>query len=277
MDAQKQTQKATITGLILTCNGERLLPQCLASLAFCDKLLLVDSGSTDATEQLAKDVQARFIFNPWTGFADQFTFAAKHIDTDWFFILDQDEICDATLATQIQEAIQGPQGQDSTLSAFSTNRVSWYFDRFLRHSGWYPDRIPRVFKRDEVTFSQDAHIHYHPKGRTETLQSGHIIHYPYTGFDNHWTKMGVYAQQGADHMRAKGKKPSLLKAVLHAHWKFIRIYVLKQGFRDGKAGFITACFASFYTFSRYVRVFDASWGAPYTDRPAFLDEETKKS
>lgn len=274
---QTQTHRPTITGLVLSMNGERLLSKCLASLSFCDELLLVDSGSSDATEHIAQKFNARFIFNPWTGFADQFTFAAKLVQTDWFFIVDQDEICDEKLAQEIQKAITSPQGSDPTLSAFTTNRVSWYYDRFIQHGGWYPDRIPRVFKRDEVTFSQDAHIHYHPKGRTEELRDGHLIHYPYTGFAHHWAKMSTYAQQGADHMRAKGKKPSLLKAILHAKWKFFRIYFLKQGFRDGKAGFINACFASFYTFSRHIRLFESSWGAPYTDRPAFLDDEPKKS
>lgn len=250
----------------MTCNGERLLEQCLASLAFCDTILVIDSGSTDATEALCIRAGAQFIYNPWTGFANQFTFAMQFIETDWLFILDQDELCEQMLQKSILKAIASQEAAASDFSSYAVNRVSWYFDRFMKHSGWYPDWVPRLFKKGHVTFSQDAHIHYHSHGQTKQLPSGHIIHYPYVDFAHQWNKLGVYAQQGADHMRQKGVAPSLCKAIVHAFGKFLRIYLLKQGFRDGKAGFIAACFGAFYTFSKYVRVFDASWGAPYTHK-----------
>ncbi len=265
---ENTTHSAGITGLVLTCNGERLIEKCLTSLAFCDEILVVDSGSKDATLTLAAQHGARIVHNDWQGFAHQFTFAHTLITTRWFFIVDQDEVCPAPLATAITHAIaqQNIGTTQPPTVAFSVGRKSWYFDRFLQHSGWYPDHILRVFRTGFVEFYQDAHIHYRPLGHTAHIgsQGAELVHYPYTGFDHQLSKINVYAQQGADHMLAKGKRATLAKAIGHALWRFIRIYFLKRGFLDGKAGFITAVHAAFYVFSKYVRTMEATWGAPFT-------------
>lgn len=264
-----------ITGIVLSSTGgTRLLQECLDSLDFCHRIIVVDSYSKDETLAIAKASKAEVYERAWEGGGPQFQFAFDKISHGWVVILDQDEICSDALKTSILNAVNTDDGK----AGYYISRCSWYFDRFMKHSGWYPDRLLRLFRIEKMDMRiSGAHWSFHPKGKAGFITKGTIIHYPFTGFANHWAKMDSYAQQGADHMRAKGKKPSLLKAILHAHWKFFRIYFLKQGFRDGKAGFINATFGAFYTFSRYVRVFDASWGAPYTDRPAFLDEETKKS
>ncbi|MDL2209354.1 glycosyltransferase family 2 protein [Desulfovibrio sp. OttesenSCG-928-O18] len=257
----------SITGVVLTRDGERLIAKCLASLSFCDAILVVDSGSSDNTIAIAREAGAVVIENPWPGFAAQFTFAAEKVATDWFFILDQDECCSPELATAIRENIATAKGADNDLAApltaFSVARRSWYFDRFMKHGGWYPDHILRVFKTGFVTFSQDAHIHYHPKGEAAHINAGEIIHYPYTGFDHQLTKLNVYAGQGADALRAAGKKGGILRGVGHAAARFFRIYILKAGFLDGRAGFLAAAHGSFYAFLKYVRVLDASWGRPF--------------
>lgn len=257
----------TVTGVVLTRDGERLIAKCLASLYFCDAILVVDSGSRDNTIAIAQEAGATVIENPWPGFAAQFAFAAEKIATDWFFILDQDECCTPELAASVQEHIRAARSGDNDTSrpvvAFSVARRSWYFDRFMKHGGWYPDHIPRVFKTGCVTFSQDAHIHYHPKGDSAHIKAGEIIHYPYTGFDHQLAKLNVYASQGADALRASGKKGGVLLGVGHAVARFFRIYILKAGFLDGRAGFLAAAHGSFYAFLKYARVLHASWGSPF--------------
>lgn len=257
----------TITGLVLTRDGERLIGKCLASLAFCDAILVVDSGSADNTLAIAREAGAEIIENPWPGFAAQFTFAARHIKTDWFFILDQDECCSPELGQAILQHVKNAFRADNDLAppltGFSVSRRSWYFDRFMMHGGWYPDRILRVFRAGHVTFSQDAHIHYHPHGETEHIASGEIIHYPYTGFFHQFAKLNVYAEQGAEALRAAGKKGGILRGTGHAFARFFRIYIVKAGFLDGRAGFLAAAHGAFYAFSKYVRVLDADWGRPF--------------
>ena len=261
------TPHPTITGVVLTRDGERLIGKCLASLSFCDTVLVVDSGSTDSTISIAHKAGAVVVENPWPGFAKQFTFAATKVTTDWFFILDQDECCSPELGEAICANINKTLGADSDLAfsmtAFSISRRSWYFDRFMKHGGWYPDRILRVFKTGYVTFSQDAHIHYHPKGKTAHIATGEVIHYPYTGFSHQFAKLNVYAEQGAEALRAEGKRGGILLGVSHAIARFCRTYLLKAGFLDGRAGFLAAAHGSFYVFLKYVRVLDASWGHPF--------------
>jgi len=261
------TPHPTITGVVLTRDGERLIGKCLASLSFCDTVLVVDSGSTDSTISIAHEAGAVVVENPWPGFAKQFTFAATKVTTDWFFILDQDECCSPELGEAICANINETLGADSDLAfsmtAFSISRRSWYFDRFMKHGGWYPDRILRVFKTGYVTFSQDAHIHYHPKGETAHIATGEVIHYPYTGFSHQFAKLNVYAEQGAEALRAEGKRGGILLGVSHAIARFCRTYLLKAGFLDGRAGFLAAAHGSFYVFLKYVRVLDASWGHPF--------------
>ena len=260
-----------ITGVVLTKNGERLIDKCLASLAFCDTLLVVDSGSTDATLKIAERYNAEIFFNEWRGFDVQFTFAHGRVRTRWLFIVDQDEICPAPLGKAIIAAVAKADAQAETTEnspvAFSVGRKSWYFDRFMRHGGWYPDPILRVFRSGLVEFSQEAHIHYTPLGRSEHVggPGAELVHYPYNGFEHQMAKLNLYAQQGADALRAKGGRGGLLIGVGHGFFRFIRIYFLKAGFLDGKAGFLAACHGAFYAFLKYIRVLDASWGAPYDD------------
>ncbi len=251
-----------ITGVVLTCNGERMLANCLESLSFCSEILVVDSGSADGGLAIARSMGARILCRSWQGFASQFSYAQDQVATPWFFILDQDERVSAELATAIPAAVAAAD-QAGTPAAFSVDRQSWYFDRFLRHSGWSPDHIPRLFKTGLVSFSQDAHIHYHPKGPLQHLPQGRIIHYPYTGFNHQLAKLNVYADQGAAALAAKGHKGGVLAGLGHGLAKFFRIYILKKGFLDGRAGFLAAVHGGFYTFLKYVRVLSSTWGAPF--------------
>ena len=259
--------RPTITGVVLTRDGERLVRKCLQSLFFCDTVLVVDSGSKDTTMVTARELGAEIVQNEWKGFAAQFTFAATCVRTDWFFILDQDEICSPELAEAIQASIKtvAPTGKDSMQApvAFSVARRSWYLDRFMKHGGWYPDHILRVFRTGYVDFSQDAHIHYHPRGRSSHIEDGEIIHYPYIGFHHQLAKLNEYADQGAEALRASGKKGGIAAGMCHGFARFFRIYIIKAGFLDGRAGFLAAAHGSFYAFLKYVRVLDASWGKPF--------------
>jgi len=261
--------RSGITGVVLTFNGERLLDKCLASLHFCDVILCVDSGSADSTPEICAKHKAKVVYHPWRGFDHQFRFAETLVETRWFFILDQDEICAPALGTLIQNAIAEADALADTPQnaavAFSVGRKSWYFDRFIMHGGWYPDHIFRVFRKGFVEFYQDAHIHYRPLGLHEHLggPGAELVHYPYMNFAHQLTKLNSYADQGAEALRAEGKKGGVLRGIGHGLARFIRIYVIKCGFLDGRAGFLAACHGSFYAFLKYVRVLESSWGKPY--------------
>jgi glycosyltransferase involved in cell wall biosynthesis len=258
-----------LTGVVLTCNGERLLEHCLESLSFCDELLVVDSGSTDSTLATADKYAAKAVYHLWQGFDVQFRYAQSLVKTRWFFILDQDEICPAALGMLIRSAVKESElngkGCETGPAAFSVGRKSWYFDRFMKHGGWYPDHILRIFRTGFVEFYQDAHIHYRPLGSSKHLggPGAELVHFPYAGFSHQLAKLNNYADQGAEAMRKRGKSGGVLCGIGHGLARFFRIYIQKRGFLDGRAGFLAACHGSFYAFLKYVRALDASWGAPY--------------
>ena len=152
--------KPTITGLVLTGNSQRLLDKCLGSMAFCDEILVVDCFSSDATLDIAKRHGARVVSNAWPGYAAQHAFAQANVRTDWVLILDSDEICTPELADMILEAINNDQG----IVGYYVQRRCWYMDRFMNHSGWWPDRLCRIFRRcgndiRHTALQQDNHDH----------------------------------------------------------------------------------------------------------------------
>ena len=157
--------RARLTALIITLNGERLLGKCLESLSFCDRILIVDSFSSDRTEEIAKEHGAIFIQNKWPGNAKQIRYGidwlAANAPTDWVLMLDCDEIISPELRASILAALASP--GDKT--AFSMPRRTWYFDRFLKHGGSYPDRLFRLFLPEAIRIDNNgAHQKFVPAG-----------------------------------------------------------------------------------------------------------------
>ncbi len=245
-----------VTGLVLTLNGQKYLEQCLASLSFCDEILIVDSCSTDATVDIATRMGARVLVNPWPGPKGQFEFAFARIATPWVVSLDQDEILSDELRESIANALKDPEDH----GAFYCPRVSFYFDRFLRHSGWYPDLLPRVFKLNTTSVHVSGpHYGFTPSGKTTRLH-GDIIHYPYENLKQHVDKINYYTQIAAEEMHAQGKRAGLAKALGHGLARFLKVYLFRLGFLDGKAGFVLAINSFFYAFQKYIRLAELTRG-----------------
>jgi len=255
--------KPAVTGLVLTYNGERLLDKCLASLAFCDKVLVVDSFSTDRTVAIAEAAGATVVQRKWEGPGPQFQFALAQIDTEWVVSLDQDEICTDDLRERVLAALPAA---PASLAGFYVHRRNWYYDRFMKHSGWYPDRLLRVFRTTKMQVEvSGAHYSFRPKGDTDVIKAD-IIHYPYESFAQHLDKINSYAQQGADDLRRKGRKGGVLRGIGHGMMRFAKLYFFQLGMLDGRAGFINAAHGSFYAFLKYVRIDEGMWGKPYSDQ-----------
>jgi glycosyltransferase involved in cell wall biosynthesis len=249
--------RESVTGLVLTFNGERLLEKCLKSLDFCDQLLVVDSESADRTREIAESCGAHVLVRPWPGPVDQFKFALQHVKTTWVISLDQDEY----LTDELSDSIKNRLDKSEHVAGYYVPRSSFYFNRFMKHSGWYPDYLFRIFRHGKVEITASgAHYHFKPRGETIKL-TGDILHYPYDNFRQHMEKINYYAEEGAKSLRDKGKKGGLTIALLHAQMRFIKLYLLKLGFLDGKAGFYNAMAGFYYTFQKYIRVEEThDWG-----------------
>lgn len=242
-----------VTGLVLTKDGERHLARCLQSLDFCGRILVVDSESTDRTREIAREQGAEVLVRPWSGPLPQFRYALEQITTEWVVSLDQDEWLSAALREDMQRLFADQQRLASQAGFWCTRR-SFYFDRYLAHCGWYPDRLLRVFHKGRMEVrASGPHYSFKPTMATGRLV-GDIVHHPYEGLQEHVAKINYYTQEAARSLHARGRKSGMCTALAHGVARFAKIYLLRLGFLDGRAGLVLALHGFFYAFHKYLRV-----------------------
>jgi glycosyltransferase involved in cell wall biosynthesis len=240
----------TLSVILITKNEAARIEACLASVAFADEIIVLDSGSTDDTVALARSLGAHVHETAdWPGFGPQKNRALALATCDWILSIDADERVTPELAASIQAALAANED-----AAYRAARLSDFCGRFIRHSGWWPDYVLRLFRRGTARFT-DAAVHErvladHP---VRTLE-GHFVHYPYDNLDALITKVNRYSSDAAAMMHAKGKRTSLVGALGHSFWTFIRIYLIRRGFLDGRQGFVLAATAAAGSFFRYAKL-----------------------
>lgn len=240
----------TTTGLILTYNGEHLLDDALKSLAFCDELLIVDSGSTDKTLTIAKAHDARVVYHPFENLTAQLTYALTLVSTDWVVNLDQDESLSPELAERIQERLAAP--GDNV--GFYVRRRSFYIDRFLLHGGCYPDYLLRVFRHGGMEIKGTIPFYeFYPKGKAQKIKAD-IVHYPYKNLQEQQEKSDSYINILAAHLNEKGRKGGVLRGISHALFRVFRRYIMQRGFLDGRAGLVYSFYDFIFVYKKYVRL-----------------------
>ena len=235
-----------LSGCIIAYNEADRIGDCVASLAFCDEVVVVDSGSTDGTREVAEAMGARVLVRRFDGFRSQKQFAVDQCAHDWVLSLDADERVDATLRASIEaERVAG----FSRAAGYRFARMSEYYGRFLRHGTSYPDRVLRLFDRRRGGWRGDREIHEAASvdGPVATLR-GDLVHYPTRSFMQLLEKKQRYARMMAEHDFARGKRATIAKLVLAPAWRFWRGYVLRAGFLDGWHGLVYA-----YVRANYVR------------------------
>ncbi|MVW72718.1 glycosyltransferase family 2 protein [Bordetella sp. 15P40C-2] len=236
--------------IIITKNEARHIVGCLESVAFADEFIVVDSGSTDNTVALARDFGATvLVTDDWPGFGPQKNRALDLATGDWVLSIDADERVTPDLAREIQEVLTNPQAD-----AYEIARLSDFCGRFIRHSGWWPDHVLRLFKRGTARFT-DAAVHERvvPQGQVVRL-SGYFEHYPYDNLDALINKVNRYSSDAAAMMYARGKRATIFSALGHGFWTFIRIYLIRRGFLDGRHGLVLAVTAAAGSFFRYAKL-----------------------
>ena len=244
------TDRPRLSAIVIAKNEAADLPDCLASLAFCDEIVVVDSGSTDATVAIARAAGAVVrVSEDWPGFGLQKQRALELASGDFVLSIDADERIPADLAEEIRAAI----GRGDH-AGWRINRRSSFLGRFLLHGGWYPDRVLRLARRSAARFTPDlVHERLVVDGPVGDL--GHdMIHHSYRTIDEVLDKGRRYATASAAERRARGKRGGLAIALLRAMWAFLRHYVLKAGFLDGAHGFVAALAKAQETFWRWLAV-----------------------
>jgi glycosyltransferase involved in cell wall biosynthesis len=242
----------TLSVILITRNEEANLSDCLTSLeGIAQQIVVVDSNSTDRTLEIAKNHGAAVIQpSDWPGFGPQKNRALDLATGDWVLSLDADERLTPALKSEILAAIH----HNAHVDCFAIPRLSWYCGRFIRHSGWSPDYVDRLFKRGTARFSDDlVHERLISTGSVAKLENP-MLHFSFMNYSQVLEKIDRYSTASAEQAFSKGKTSSPLKAVLHGIWAFIRTYIIRAGFLDGGQGFALAISNSQGTYYRYIKL-----------------------
>lgn len=237
-----------LSAIIITKNEMHNIEACLGSVEFCDERIVVDGGSGDETRSLAERMGARVVVHDWQGFGAQKNFALSLAQGDWVLSIDADERVSPLLAAAIKRAIEM-----DDVDGYEMPRLSSFCGRQMRHSGWYPDYVLRLFRRGHARFSDDiVHERVICEGRISRL-SAPLIHHPVLKLEDALSRMDRYSTAGADMLVQSGRRVSFTAGIWHGLWSFARTYVLRAGFLDGRAGFLLAVANAEGTYYRYMK------------------------
>ncbi len=240
-----------LSACIIAMNEEDRIGDCLASLAFCDEVVVVDSHSSDRTRELAAGAGAKVIERDWPGHVAQKEFAIRAAEFDWVLCVDADERISPELRAEI-EALRSRGFPDR--SGWTMPRLCSYLGRWIRHGNWYPDRQLRLFDRRRGRWGgNDPHDKVELEGDVGRL-AGDLIHHPYRNFSDHLRTIDVYTTTMAQGMYDRGKRTGIFSIVFNPTWKFLRFYVLKMSFLDGWRGLLLAYLAAHYTRLKYAKL-----------------------
>jgi glycosyltransferase involved in cell wall biosynthesis len=241
------TELMKITATIITLNEERNIARSIESLRCCDEILIVDSGSTDRTVELAQNLGARVIEAGWRGYATQKNWAAEQAANDWILSIDADEALSEALEAEIWNLKKtGPRYDGYTMP-----RLARYLGRWILHSGWYPDRKLRLYDRRKANWvGEFVHESVQVSGPVGHLESN-ILHFTCDSLSEHLRTLDRYTTLAAQELAARKTKVSLTRVILDPAWTFLKTYFLQRGFLDGLEGLTIAYMAAFYTFLKY--------------------------
>jgi len=233
--------------IIISSNEAANIHDCIASVAWADEIIVVDSGSTDETVSLAREMGARvYEHADWPGFGPQKNRALGYASKDWVFSLDADERVTPELRDEIEQAMC-----EARAEGYYVPRLSQFCGKFVRHSGWYPDYVLRLFKRDAGRFSESlVHETVLLSGATAKLTKP-LLHYSYLTSGDVERKVEHYSTAAAQQMFQSGKRSRLANAMLSGAWAFVRTYVIRLGVLDGSAGLSIARMNARTTYLKY--------------------------
>ena len=241
---------ASLTVIVITKNEAHNIKACLAAVAFADQIVVLDSGSADGTLEVAVAAGAAVSqSHDWQGFGVQKNRALALASCDWVLSIDADERVTPELQAEIEAVLANPQHE-----VYDLPRLSSYCGQYILHSGWHPDRIARLFRRGSAAFSSDL---VHEKVLT-THTCGHLqaflLHESFTSFESVVDKVNRYSTAGARSLNERGRTGSVGKAIGHGLWAFLRTYIFRLGFLDGRMGLVLAISNAEGTYYRYLKL-----------------------
>ena len=239
-----------LTAILITLNEERNLPRALDSLAgLPDEILVLDAGSTDRTREIARQRGARVIEHAWTNYSDQRNFAATQAVHDWVLAIDADE----ELSPELRASLLAWKQQPASQAAYEFPRRARYLGKWIRHSGWYPDRKTRLYDRRRARFAGTVHEAVQADGPVGRL-SGDLLHHVIETPAEHAAKVEAYSTIAAQELFRAGKRTWLLPMLLVPPWTIVQKFILRAGFLDGWHGWRIARMSARYAWLKFKKL-----------------------
>jgi len=239
-----------LSAVVIACNEAARIGECLESLRFAAEIVVVDSGSSDGTQEIARRYTDKVFDFPWKGFGPQKQAAVELASHDAVLNVDCDERVTPELAEEIGMILSGPR----MAAAYTVPRRTFLGGKEIRHCGWYPDRTTRLFDRTKARFSADlVHERVEVSGDIVPLR-GHLLHYSFSGIGDMFPKINRYSDLSARQMFERGGRCTILDLTLRPAFAFFRTYFFRLGFLDGVEGLVISTTTSWLAFAKYAKL-----------------------
>ncbi|WP_455820530.1 glycosyltransferase family 2 protein [Pseudomonas cerasi] len=249
----------TLSVVIIAKNAADLLPECLESVSWADEIILLDSGSSDGTPDIASRHGAKvFHSEEWHGYGKQRQLAQSYASHPMILMIDSDE----RVTPELKQAIGKVLEQPPSSTVYSIARRNLFLGRFMRHSGWYPDRVTRLYPRHYQYNDNQVHESLETAQAKATPLRGDLLHLTCRDFSAFQWKQFSYAEAWAKQRHQQGKRCGIAAIFSHTAGAFLKTLVLRAGFLDGKQGWLLAVVNAQYTFNKYT----ALWALNHASR-----------
>ena len=251
---------AALTVITLTRDEERNIADCLASAAWADEIIVIDSGSTDGTVAIARRFTQNVIELPWRGYGAARNAALARARSPWVLWLDADERVTPELAAEIRAILAR---DDPGVAGYEVARRAFFCGKWIRHGGWYPSRVVRLFRKEAASFSE-TRVHERLVIAGTVARARHdLLHYTDPDLHHYFTKFNAYTSLAAGDMFDAGKRCTVGDLLIRPVFQFVKMYVLRLGFLDGVHGFVLATASAAYVFAKYAKLWELHLSEPH--------------
>lgn len=241
-----------ISSILITYNEESNIKDCLESIIWTDEIIIVDSKSTDKTVEIAAKYTDKIIITDDLPYYKKKNLGIENATHDWILSIDADERVNETLKNEIIEVLNST---ESKFNAYYINRKSFFIKKFIKHCGWYPDYVLRLFRKSYNAHFSEGLVHEKiiTEGQIGKFNS-ELIHYTDRNFEHYIEKLNRYTSYSAEELAKKGKRIGIIDIIFRPAFTFIKMYFLKLGFMDGFTGFELCILSSFHVFVKYSKL-----------------------
>jgi glycosyltransferase involved in cell wall biosynthesis len=246
---------SSLSVIVITKNEAHNIEECLESVRWAQEIVVVDGGSDDKTVEIAQRHTQKVFVKSWEGYGASKNFALEHCTCQWVLWLDADERVTADLSKEIQVIVSQ---SDNALHVYEIPRRAFFLGKWIKHCGWYPGYVARLFKRGSGRFSTNkVHERFEFDGQVGRLRSD-LLHYTDPNLWHYFEKFNRYTTLAAEEMSERGASSRITQMIFRPPWVFIKMYFLKMGFLDGVQGLILSVLSSCYVFTKYAKLWELS-------------------